>query len=131
VSPAVSVDRFDGICCWIFSLDFFCFCVLVSLGLQPIFQSRTSVLGVTKCDRKGKNPGKPKQNNARRECYRAYIRPTNCLVPLPEALLWLPLPFPGEIVTADVSRCGNEGAGEVCGGGGWSIKNTRNKEREL
>jgi len=37
----------------------------------------------------------------------------------------LPLPLPGEIVTADVSHCGNEGAGEVASGG-W----VGNQERE-
>jgi len=60
--------------------------------------------------------------------YPAHQLPTS----MPEALLRLSLPSPGEIVTADVSWCGNEGAGEVCSGGdGWAIKNTRNKEREI
>jgi len=34
----------------------------------------------------------------------------NPKIPLPEALVRLSLPLPGEIVTTDMSTCGNEGA---------------------
>ena len=47
------------------------------------------------------------------------------IVPLSEALGLLPLPLPEEIVTADVSPCGNEGAWESDVGGGWASKNAR------
>ena len=51
------------------------------------------------------------------------------LVPLSEALGLLPLPLPEEIVTADVSLCGNEGAWESDVGGGWATKNARSGKR--
>jgi len=35
----------------------------------------------------------------------------------------LPLPLPGEIVSADMCPFGNEGAWESRRGGGWAIKN--------
>lgn len=53
------------------------------------------------------------------------ILPANHEVPLPKALPILQLPLPGGIVTADVSHCGNGGAGEVASGG-W----VGNQERE-
>jgi len=50
--------------------------------------------------------------------------------------LWwgLSLPLPGEIVTADISRCGNEGASVSAMGGGWEMKNAscrKDDEHEL
>jgi len=50
--------------------------------------------------------------------------------------LWwcLSLPLPGEIVTADISRCGNGGARVFATGGGWEMKNAscrKDDEREL
>jgi len=47
------------------------------------------------------------------------------LVPLPEALVRVPLPLPGEIVTAAVSPCDNEGAWKSGTGGGRATKNAR------
>ena len=44
--------------------------------------------------------------------------PARYRVPLLEALLRLSLPLPREIVTVDVPRCDNEGAGEFANGGG-------------
>ena len=40
-------------------------------------------------------------------------------------LVPVPLPLPGRIVTAAVSRCGNEGAWGSNRGGGWVTKNAR------
>jgi len=57
---------------------------------------------------KGKNRTTPKEST-----FGAYIHLIRYLVPLPEALLRMSLPLPGEIVTTDVSRCGNEGARSV------------------
>jgi len=51
------------------------------------------------------------------------------LVPLSEALgIMLSLPLPWEIVTADVSLRGNEGAWQSSRVGGWEIKNARCRE---
>jgi len=47
------------------------------------------------------------------------------LDPPPEALGRMPLPLSGEIVTADVSPGGNEGARKSDRGDGWAIKNAR------
>ena len=47
------------------------------------------------------------------------------LVPLSEVLGLVPLPLLEEIITADVSPCGNEGAWESDVGGGWASKNAR------
>ena len=54
-------------------------------------------------------------------------------IPLREALVRLSLPLPGEIVTADVSPSGNEGASVFSSGGRVGDAKTRavNKEREL
>jgi len=51
------------------------------------------------------------------------------LVPLTEALGLVPLPLPEEIVTTDVSSCGNEGVLESDVGGGWASKNARCRKR--
>ena len=68
----------------------------------------------------------PKESTAGAKIY--FVQ---CLVPLPEALLRMSLPLPGKIVTTDVSRCGNGGAKAYeCRGGGWGMKNARNRERE-
>jgi len=53
------------------------------------------------------------------------ILPANHEVPLPKALPILQLPLPGGIVTADVSHCGNGGAGEVASGGVSGQSRTR------
>ena len=51
--------------------------------------------------------------------------PNAYLIPLSEAVHGEPLPLPREIVTTDVSQCGNGGAIRICQGG-WE----GNKERE-
>jgi len=51
-------------------------------------------------------------------------------VRLPKALGRLPLPLLWEIVTADVSLGGNEGAWGFGRGGGWEIKHTRCRKVE-
>ena len=76
--------------------------------------------------RKGKNKEIMIRNNARRE-YKTIVSTAMPVwrVPLPEALVWVPLPLPGGNVSAAVSPCGNEGAGKLCRGGGWATKNAR------
>jgi len=53
---------------------------------------------------------KERKTTTQESMTRKGIHPCCSAVPLPEALVGVSLPLPGEIVTTDVSLCGNEGA---------------------
>jgi len=93
----------------------------------PIFQSEVSVLDETRREKKG-NSRKTQENNARRK-NNTGLRPYPPIVKFHSGRLWwgVSLPLPGEIVTADISRCGNGGASVSATGGGREMKNAVGK----